>query len=66
MHTPTPTPTQTHAGAGGAHERAENNPRKGQRTQLTTDLDGRLELQQDGLLHENVPRLHAEHLNLRL
>lgn len=33
---------------------------------LTTDLDGRLELQENGLLHENVPRLDAEHLNLRL
>ena len=33
---------------------------------LTTDLDGRLELQEDGLLHENVSRLDAKHLYLRL
>lgn len=33
---------------------------------LTTDLDGCLQLQQDGLLHENVPRLDTQHLDLPL
>lgn len=33
---------------------------------LTADLDGSLQFQENGLLHENVPRLDAKHLDLPL